>query len=47
MLPVEQLLEIADTLACTGAFYRYRMRLDGRLKHLIELLADRGPGPRR
>ena len=35
----EQLLEVADTLTATGAFYRYRMRLDGRLTRLIELLA--------
>lgn len=39
MLSADQLLEIADTLACTGAAYRYRMRLDGRLTNLIELLA--------
>lgn len=46
MLSVEQLLHIADTLIATGAFYRYRMRLDGRLTRLIELLApieDLGP----
>src|SRR5215207_6802257 len=39
MLTVEQLLQIADTLMATGAFYRYRMRLDGRLTRLIEMLA--------
>jgi DNA mismatch repair protein MutS2 len=38
MLSAEQLLEIAETLACTGAMYRYRMRLDARLARLIELL---------
>jgi DNA mismatch repair protein MutS2 len=46
MLTAEQLLEVADTLTATGAFYRYRMRLDGRLVRLIELLApieDLGP----
>src|SRR5437764_12642006 len=46
MLTAEQLLQIADTLTATGAFYRYRMRLDGRLGRLIELLApieDLGP----
>ncbi len=39
MLTAEQLLEVADTLDCTGNMYRYRMRLDGRLQRLIELLA--------
>ncbi|HJZ92580.1 MAG TPA: DNA strand exchange inhibitor protein [Gemmataceae bacterium] len=46
MLTAEQLLQVADTLTATGAFYRYRMRLDGRLARLIELLApieDLGP----
>src|SRR6266542_1504338 len=38
MLTAEQLLEVADTLNCTGNMYRYRMRLDGRLLRLIELL---------
>lgn len=38
-LSAEQLLEVADTLTCTGNMYRYRMRLDGRWKRLIELLA--------
>jgi DNA mismatch repair protein MutS2 len=45
-LTAEQLLEVAETLACTGAIYRYRMRLDSRCKNLIELLApveDLGP----
>jgi DNA mismatch repair protein MutS2 len=39
MLSAEQLLEVADTLNCTGAMYRYRMRLDERCQRLIELLA--------
>ena len=46
MLTAEQLLEVADTLTCTGAMYRYRMRLDGRCRGLIDLLApveDLGP----
>src|SRR5262245_156087 len=38
MLTAEQLLEIAETLNCTGAMYRYRMRLDERCQQLIELL---------
>src|SRR5204863_9185315 len=37
-LTAEQLLEVADTLTCTGNMYRYRMRLDGRWKRLIALL---------
>jgi DNA mismatch repair protein MutS2 len=46
MLIAEQLLQVADTLTATGAFYRYRMRLDGRFAKLIELLMpveDLGP----
>ncbi|HEY1378272.1 MAG TPA: DNA strand exchange inhibitor protein [Gemmataceae bacterium] len=46
MLTAEQLLEVSETLTCTGAMYRYRMRLDGRCKNLINLLApvdDLGP----
>jgi DNA mismatch repair protein MutS2 len=46
MLTAEQLLEVADTLACTGNMYRYRMRLGDRHQRLIELLApieDLGP----
>lgn len=39
MLSAEQLLEVAATLSCTGAIYRYRSRLDGRLVGLNELLA--------
>jgi DNA mismatch repair protein MutS2 len=45
-LTAEQLLEVADTLACTGNVYRYRMRLSERHERLIELLAaveDLGP----
>ncbi len=38
MLSAEQLLEVAETLACTGNMYRYRMRLDGRFERLIALL---------
>lgn len=46
MLTAEQLVDVADTLNCTGAIYRYRMRLAEHLTHLIELLAgieDLGP----
>jgi DNA mismatch repair protein MutS2 len=39
MLSAEQLLEIAETLTCTGAMYRYRMRLDSRLGRLNDLLS--------
>jgi DNA mismatch repair protein MutS2 len=38
MLTAEQLLEVSETLSCTGAIYRYRMRLDERLTGLIDLL---------
>jgi DNA mismatch repair protein MutS2 len=38
MLSAEQLLEVADTLTCTGSMYRYRMRLDPRCSRLIEML---------
>ncbi|MFO0927442.1 MAG: DNA strand exchange inhibitor protein [Gemmataceae bacterium] len=38
-LTVEQLLEVADTLTCTGHIYRYRMRLPERYERLIEMLA--------
>src|SRR5437868_11113264 len=38
MLTAEQLLEVADTLTCTGHMYRYRMRLSERCQRLIELL---------
>jgi DNA mismatch repair protein MutS2 len=46
MLTAEQLLQVAETLTATGAFYRYRMRLDGQLTRLNEMLApieDLGP----
>src|SRR4051812_27075347 len=39
MLSAEQLLEVAETLGCTGAIYRYRMRLDESLTGLIDLLS--------
>ncbi len=45
-LTVEQLLEVADTLTCTGNTYRYRQRLTNRHERLIELLTpveDLGP----
>ncbi len=45
-LTVEQLLEVADTLNCTGNIYRYRMRLGDRHGGLSDLLApveDLGP----
>src|SRR5438270_11273517 len=38
MLTAEQLLQVADTLTCTGHMYRYRMRLSERCQGLIELL---------
>jgi len=38
MLSAEQLLAVADTLACTGNMYRYRMRLPERFQQLIGLL---------
>ena len=38
MLTADQLIEVAETLNCTGAIYRYRMRLDERLHRLIDLL---------
>jgi DNA mismatch repair protein MutS2 len=39
MLTAEQLLEVADSLNCTGAIYRYRMRLAEHLTSIIEMLA--------
>ncbi len=39
MLTAEQLLQVADTLTCTGNMYRYRSRLSERCQRLIELLA--------
>jgi DNA mismatch repair protein MutS2 len=38
MLSAELLLEVADTLTCTGNMYRYRMRLSPQFNRLIELL---------
>src|SRR5215468_6412908 len=37
-LTAEQLLEVADTLNCTGHIYRYRMRLTDRHPKLTEML---------
>lgn len=39
MLTAEQLLEVAETLTCTGNMYRYRMRLAEKYQRLIALLA--------
>jgi DNA mismatch repair protein MutS2 len=39
MLTAEQLLEVGESLNCTGAIYRYRMRLAEHLSGLIEMLA--------
>lgn len=39
MLTAEQLLEIGESLNCTGAIYRYRMRLAEHLTRLIEMLS--------
>lgn len=39
MLTAEQLLQVGDTLGCTGAIYRYRMRLAEHLTGLIDLLS--------
>ena len=38
MLCTEQLLQVSETLSCTGAIYRYRMQLDEQLTGLIDLL---------
>jgi DNA mismatch repair protein MutS2 len=46
MLTAEQLLEVAETLTCTGNMYRYRMRLYERCQRLLALLTpveDLGP----
>jgi DNA mismatch repair protein MutS2 len=46
MLTAEQLLEVADTLSCTGNMYRYRQHLSPRFARLIDMLAtleDLGP----
>jgi DNA mismatch repair protein MutS2 len=39
MLTAEQLIEVAEALNCTGAMYRYRMRLAEHLSGLIDHLA--------
>ncbi|MBX9578735.1 MAG: DNA strand exchange inhibitor protein [Gemmataceae bacterium] len=39
MLTAEQLLQVGETLSCTGAIYRYRMRLAEHLAGLIDLLS--------
>jgi DNA mismatch repair protein MutS2 len=39
MLSADQLLEVAETLTCTGNVFRYRMRLPGHCQRLIALLA--------
>jgi DNA mismatch repair protein MutS2 len=39
MLSADELLQVAQTLACTGAMYRYRMTLDPRFGGLVELIA--------
>ncbi len=39
MLNAEQLLQASDTLTCTGAIYRYRMRLNALFVGLNQLLA--------
>ncbi|MFM8271948.1 MAG: endonuclease MutS2 [Gemmata sp.] len=46
MLTAEQLVEVAEVLNCTGAMYRYRMRLAEHLAGLIDHLSgieDLGP----
>jgi DNA mismatch repair protein MutS2 len=39
MLTAEQLIEVAESLNCTGAMYRYRMRLSEHLTRVIEMLS--------
>jgi DNA mismatch repair protein MutS2 len=39
MLTAEQLIEVAEALNCTGAIYRYRMRLAEHLSGLIDHLS--------
>jgi len=39
MLTAAELIEVKETLACTGQMYRYRMRLDQRHQGLIDLLS--------
>jgi DNA mismatch repair protein MutS2 len=46
MLTAEQLLEVASVFTVTGAFYRYKMRLDercGRLITMLQPVEDLGP----
>lgn len=46
MLTAEQLLEVAETLACTGSMFRFRMRLPESCQGLIALMTpieDLGP----
>src|SRR5262249_33493444 len=38
LLTAEELLQVAETLTCTGAMYRYRMRLDGQFQNLLAML---------
>lgn len=38
MLKAEELLQVAETLTCTGAIYRFKMKLDERHERLTELL---------
>src|SRR5229473_2445951 len=38
MLSADELLQVAETLACTGAMYRYRTSLEARFQRLIDLL---------
>jgi DNA mismatch repair protein MutS2 len=40
MLTADQLLEVGDTLACTGAMYRYRQHLSPCFGRLIEMLTS-------
>lgn len=39
MLTADQLLQVGETLGCTGAIYRFRMRLAEHLTGLIDLLS--------
>jgi DNA mismatch repair protein MutS2 len=38
MLSADELLQVAETLSCTGAMYRYRTSLEPRFQRLIDLL---------
>src|SRR5213595_4113919 len=40
VLTAEQLLEVADTLSCTGNIYRYRQRLGDDCQRLADMLAS-------